>query len=378
MISGKPWHPAAVAAIPRVQFSESPALSGATPVFPPLRPQPQRQPGRPPPYIGKLLPSGLIAGKNPRVLARAIKNVFGQSTYNCERLMRTEMARVQTEAQRQSFVRNGFDQYEFIANSKRCDICAECDGKHFNVDDMMPGENAPPMHPNCRCSVAAWEDSEEYEAWLDHLANGGTTAEWDALKKSGNLGIIEPADERPDGTSKEYTERELIDLSNNVHEYLETLGLPQSKWSGNTFVKGVDEMPRARGIKKRTCDIWLRADAGIKTIIHEHLHSRSSSWAVTRYRKDRGFEEGACELLAEEICRRNGIPFKPTYRRFVDPLRRINEIVGTYDSDYDFAIDLFAVDMDKREDWLKSLYSGQNPIKTIQVMYWIKKVRYND
>lgn len=128
--------------------------------------------------VGKLLQSGLIAGKNPRVLARAIKNVFGQSTYNCERLMRTEMARVQTEAQRQSFVRNGFEQYEFIANSDRCDICAGLDGKHFYVDDMMPGENAPPMHPNCRCSVAAYEDSEEYEAWLDYLANGGTTESW--------------------------------------------------------------------------------------------------------------------------------------------------------------------------------------------------------
>ena len=43
---------------------------------------------------------------------------------------------------------------------------------------MAPGENAAPLHPNCRCSVASWEDSEEYEAWLDYLDKGGTTAEW--------------------------------------------------------------------------------------------------------------------------------------------------------------------------------------------------------
>lgn len=42
----------------------------------------------------------------------------------------------------------------------------------------MPGKNAPPMHPNCRCSIAAYEDSEEYEAWLDYLDKGGTTEEW--------------------------------------------------------------------------------------------------------------------------------------------------------------------------------------------------------
>lgn len=42
----------------------------------------------------------------------------------------------------------------------------------------MPGKNAPPMHPNCRCSIAPYEESEEYEAWLDYLAKGGTTKEW--------------------------------------------------------------------------------------------------------------------------------------------------------------------------------------------------------
>ena len=47
----------------------------------------------------------------------------------------------------------------------------------------MPGENAPPMHPNCRCSTAAWEDSEEYNAWVDYLASGGTTEKWNASEK---------------------------------------------------------------------------------------------------------------------------------------------------------------------------------------------------
>lgn len=133
--------------------------------------------------LGKLLQSGLIQGKNPRVLAREIKKKFETSTYNAERLMRTELARVQTEAQKQSFIRNGFDFYEFIVNGGCCDICAALDGKHFKVEKMMPGENAPPMHPHCRCSTAAWEDDAEYEAWLDYLDKGGTTKEWEQLKQ---------------------------------------------------------------------------------------------------------------------------------------------------------------------------------------------------
>ena len=128
--------------------------------------------------LSKLLQSGLIQGKNPRVLARDLKKTFDTSTYNAERLMRIELARVQTEAQKQSFERNGFEMYEFIANSGCCDICQGLNGKHFKVKDMMPGENAAPLHPHCRCSTSAYEDSEEYEAWLDYLEGGGSTAEW--------------------------------------------------------------------------------------------------------------------------------------------------------------------------------------------------------
>lgn len=146
--------------------------------------------------LGRLLQTGLIQGKNPRAIAKDLKKYWfgndprtgGGATYCMERLMRTELARVQTEAQKQSFQRNGFDMYEFICNEHAtkhgtCDICRGLNGKHFKVKDMMPGENAPPMHPHCRCSTAAWEDDEEYEAWLDFLANGGTTQTWDERLK---------------------------------------------------------------------------------------------------------------------------------------------------------------------------------------------------
>lgn len=142
--------------------------------------------------LGTLLQQGLIQGKNPRAIAKDLKKYWygndpktgGGATYCMERLMLTELARVQTEAQKQSFIRNGFKHYEFIANVGCCPVCAALDGKHFKVDKMMPGDNAPPVHPHCRCSTAAWEDDAEYEAWLDHLANGGTTEEWKKQKNS--------------------------------------------------------------------------------------------------------------------------------------------------------------------------------------------------
>ncbi len=148
--------------------------------------------------LNKLLQSGLIQGKNPRAIAKYLKKYWfgndprtgGGALYCMERLMRTELARVQSEAQRQSFVRNGFDKYIFIVNGGCCDICEGIANKDsgygkgvYLVKDMMPGENASPVHPHCRCSCAAYEDDTEYELWLEHLNKGGTTESWNKFKK---------------------------------------------------------------------------------------------------------------------------------------------------------------------------------------------------
>lgn len=134
--------------------------------------------------LSSLLQTGLIQGRNPRQLATHLQKRFGVSQSNAERLMITELARVQTEAQKQSFERNGFEEYTFLALGTACPICRALDGKHFKVKKMMSGTNAPPMHPRCRCSVAAYEDNEDYEAWLDFLEKGGTTEEWNKRRKS--------------------------------------------------------------------------------------------------------------------------------------------------------------------------------------------------
>ena len=135
--------------------------------------------------LSKLLQSGLIQLKNPRVLARELEKKFDVGRFNAERLMRTELARVQTAAQKLEYEENGFEQYTFIANSSCCDICKAIDGKHFKVKDMMPGENAAPMHPHCRCATAPYSDRKEYEEWLNYLADGGTTEEYNKLKEKG-------------------------------------------------------------------------------------------------------------------------------------------------------------------------------------------------
>lgn len=99
--------------------------------------------------LESLLENGILQGHNPRRLAVHLRKRFGVSQFNAERLMITELARVQTEAQKQSLERNGFDEYIFLALGTACPICKKLNEKHFKVTKMMPGTNAPPIHPLC-------------------------------------------------------------------------------------------------------------------------------------------------------------------------------------------------------------------------------------
>lgn len=133
--------------------------------------------------LNKLLQIGLIQGKNPKTLATELRKRFNVKQSDAERLMQTELARVQVEAQKKSYIENSLEEYEYIAcgGSDVCDVCKALDGKHFKIKDMMPGLNAPPMHPRCHCSTAPSVDRKDYDEWLNYLEKGGTTAEWKSL-----------------------------------------------------------------------------------------------------------------------------------------------------------------------------------------------------
>lgn len=116
--------------------------------------------------LEKRLSESIIKGQNPRVAARKLRQVIEQSVYNSERLLITETARVQSEVQMESFKQAGIEKYEFIATEGACDVCKPLDGEIFTVAEGMPGTNMAPMHPFCKCSVAAYVDREEWDREL--------------------------------------------------------------------------------------------------------------------------------------------------------------------------------------------------------------------
>lgn len=97
----------------------------------------------------------LVLGKNPTQIISKLRKEFGVSAHQAKRLAVTEGSRVAMAAQKDSLESQGYDEYEYIAEPSACKICAPLDGKIFKVENMESGRNCAPMHPFCRCSVAA-------------------------------------------------------------------------------------------------------------------------------------------------------------------------------------------------------------------------------
>ena len=102
--------------------------------------------------LHEILTQALIKGLNPRTLASEVmplikKEILENKRAAAERLLRTELCRVQIDAQMKSYERNGYDKYIFLAEPTACPHCRKLDDKVFEVKDAMPGENAPPIHP---------------------------------------------------------------------------------------------------------------------------------------------------------------------------------------------------------------------------------------
>ncbi|NBJ71333.1 MULTISPECIES: minor capsid protein [Clostridia] len=107
--------------------------------------------------LDRIITSSIIRGAHPDKFIKDIRERFSVSTFYARRLLITEVARVQTEAQKISYQKLGDEdaEYRFIAlmDDRTTKTCKSLNGKRFKVKDMKPGVNAPPMHPFCRSST---------------------------------------------------------------------------------------------------------------------------------------------------------------------------------------------------------------------------------
>lgn len=74
---------------------------------------------------------------------------------SAERIVRTELTRVQNQAAKDTYKEAGVEYYEYLAvgDDRTSEECMDLNGKIFRLDDAVVGENFPPIHPNCRCTI---------------------------------------------------------------------------------------------------------------------------------------------------------------------------------------------------------------------------------
>ena len=95
----------------------------------------------------------VLRGKGTNVLINSLKKEFDVSYGYARRLAVTESARVYSEAQKGNYDANGVEWFEVMTELKACQICQPFNGRIFKVSEMVPALNAPPFHPNCRCTT---------------------------------------------------------------------------------------------------------------------------------------------------------------------------------------------------------------------------------
>lgn len=106
----------------------------------------------------------VLRGRGTNVLINNLRKEFDVSYGYARRLAVTESARVYSEAQKANYEANGVEKFEIMTELKACQICQPFNGKIFKVSELVPALNAPPFHPNCRCTTVPHfrKDSKRY------------------------------------------------------------------------------------------------------------------------------------------------------------------------------------------------------------------------
>lgn len=130
--------------------------------------------------------AAFLSGKSVRRMANVIMDRFGVGYRAAECLMRTETSYVQNQTAAKSYEDAGCTEYEILTASDRrtCRRCAAQNGKRYPFTAMQAGENAPPFHPNCRCTILPVVGEEE------RLAKKAGQELGFAVAKTGESGII--------------------------------------------------------------------------------------------------------------------------------------------------------------------------------------------
>ena len=96
-------------------------------------------------------------GEKSDNLTEEIMRTFGSSYSNAKRLVATELCHAQIESTVDKYKADGIKEVRILETNddRTCDLCRSMDGQIIKIEDLEPGINCPPFHPNCRGTLLA-------------------------------------------------------------------------------------------------------------------------------------------------------------------------------------------------------------------------------
>lgn len=356
------------------------------------------------PEAARLVSDGLIQGMamglGAAAVAREIRSGLGGNLVRALRIARTETLRAYREASRAAYQANSHLVAGWIwrsgRNRRTCGACWAMDGTFHTLDEMLDG------HPNCRCymvpvvgsriarrknGIEAFNDlgypdqlavlgPAKFAAWQDgaisltDLVGRKYDMRWGSMRYEKSLKEIGVNWRKYAGVSqgpnfnKNAARLEAIGRKLDL-ELGKIVGTDQ-RWSGKINIVTIRQAWDYYGAKLWTCDIEIREDAQLNTLVHELFHGYSVGLNLSGYRRYRGWEEGVVEKLQRIYGPKSlkAIGEQPVvgtyaYNEYIDALERLRK--WTDKSEEEFYLTMIRTELEDRPDlalrWLKETKS---------------------
>ena len=111
------------------------------------------------------LTKGIYQGKSSQKICNEISKRMEGSKKDIMRVVRTERSYAQNRGKMEQYKDIGFKKYKYKAAIRQNRTCGKCRKIHketeeepIEFDKAIIGENFPPLHPNCRCTIVPVAD----------------------------------------------------------------------------------------------------------------------------------------------------------------------------------------------------------------------------
>ncbi len=120
---------------------------------------------------------GIVRGDSYDMMERGLKDATDITAGKAKLLVRTEANAIFNESVREVIDDNPLVKgymFRAVLDAKTSKICQEHDGEYIPKEDVKPGVNYPPLHPNCRSTVTTVlvDEDEKQDTMQRYTKNG--------------------------------------------------------------------------------------------------------------------------------------------------------------------------------------------------------------